>query len=281
MTRLRVRALGPSDRADALACLEAAPRLNLHLIDLVARIGAPSRRGEPRSEVVGAWRGDALVSLLSISPSVVLDARVGADAALAFLPYLGGANAGLLKSTEDVVGPVWEGLAQRGRQVLLDRIENAFAVEARDLRPAPVPPGLSFRPARPGDVDALVVASRESLIEEDRPDPSRRDPAGFRRWVRSRIPRAFVGERDGALVFVGYADVRCPQGWLLQGIFTWREARKQGIASAGVSELCRRAFAAHADHVQLAVVDGNEAAERLYAGLGFERFARLRTLLFS
>jgi RimJ/RimL family protein N-acetyltransferase len=29
------------------------------------------------------------------------------------------------------------------------------------------------------------------------------------------------------------------------------------------------------------VVEGNAAAEQLYEGLGFRRFARLRTLLFS
>ena len=47
------------------------------------------------------------------------------------------------------------------------------------------------------------------------------------------------------------------------------------------SELCRRAFASGSSHVQLAVIEGNEAAEQLYERLGFRRFARLRTLLFS
>jgi predicted GNAT family acetyltransferase len=64
-------------------------------------------------------------------------------------------------------------------------------------------------------------------------------------------------------------------------VFTWPEYRPQRHAAAGVSELCRRAFASGAAHVQLAVIEGNEAAERLYEGLGFRRFARLRTLLFA
>ena len=66
-----------------------------------------------------------------------------------------------------------------------------------------------------------------------------------------------------------------------EGVFTWPDARRHGLAAAGVSELCRRAFLEGADHVQLAVVEGNEAAEGLYAGLGFRTYARLRTLLFA
>ncbi len=281
MSRLRVRALGPVDRAEALAHLERAPRLNLHLIDQVLRLGAPLQRGEPRGEIVGAWGDQGLVAVLSLQPTVVLDASVDPSAVEAFLPYLSGVHAGLLKSTEDVVEPVWEWLEARGRKALLDRIETAYALEPGQLQPVAPTPGLSFRRARLGDLDALVVASRESLLEEDRPDPSRHDPAGFRRWVRSRISRAIVGERHGTLVFVGYADVRCPRGWLLQGIYTWRDARQEGIATAGVAELCRVAFEAGTADVQLAVVEGNEPAERLYARLGFASFARLRTLLFG
>jgi predicted GNAT family acetyltransferase len=68
---------------------------------------------------------------------------------------------------------------------------------------------------------------------------------------------------------------------LIQGIYTWPEDRREGFAAFGVSELCREAFAAGADHVQLAVVDGNEAAIRLYESLGFKPFTKLRTILFT
>ena len=47
-----------------------------------------------------------------------------------------------------------------------------------------------------------------------------------------------------------------------------------------MSALMREAFEAGADHVQLAVVDGNRAAEALYRGLGFAPFDLLRTILF-
>ena len=138
-----------------------------------------------------------------------------------------------------------------------------------------------MRRARDADLDDLVVAARESLREEDRPDPFVGDAEGFRNWVRGRVARARVVELDDRVVMVGYADVQRPEGWLLQGIYTWPDFRQRGLASFGVSELCREAFRAGADHVQLAVVEGNAAAQRLYESLGFKPFAKLRTILFT
>jgi len=83
------------------------------------------------------------------------------------------------------------------------------------------------------------------------------------------------------MVFVGYADVRRPEGWLIQGVYTWPEARRRGFARRGMDSIVREAFASGAAHVQLAVVEGNEPALALYRELGFERFAELRTILFG
>jgi predicted GNAT family acetyltransferase len=56
---------------------------------------------------------------------------------------------------------------------------------------------------------------------------------------------------------------------------------RSDFATTGVADLCREAFAAGADHVQLAVVDGNKAGVRLYERLGFKPVGKLRTVLFS
>ena len=278
---LRVRPVRARDRAVSLEYLEQAPRLNLVLLDLVLRLGEPALRGEPRPQLLAAWRGRELAGLVGIRPTVVLDAAAERDVLEAFFPYLGGVGSGLVKSTEDVVAPLWEWLSAHGRRALLDRIEQGYVLEPQDARLTPPPPGVCLRPGESRDLDALVEAARASLLEEERPDPGASDPSGFRLWVRARLPRSIVCEADGQVRFVGYADVRCSRGWLLQGVFTWPELRGRGLGSAGVSELCRQAFQAGSDHVQLAVVEGNTAAAALYEGLGFRRFARLRTLLFS
>jgi RimJ/RimL family protein N-acetyltransferase len=277
---LRLRPLRERDREAALAYLDRSPLLNLVLADLVLRIGEPSV-GAPAPEVLGAWRGRELAGLAGLAPSVVFDAAAEREVLEAFFPYLARIGSGLVKSTEEVVGPLQAWLASEGRRVLLDRIEIGFALESDEARLALPGPGQHVRSAAPADLDALVEAARQSLIEENRPDPTDSDAIGFRRWVRGRVRRAVVVEQDAKLAFVGYADVQCPRGWLLQGVFTWPEYRRRGLAAAGVSELCRRAFANGSTHVQLAVIEGNEAAERLYERLGFRRFARLRTLLFA
>jgi predicted GNAT family acetyltransferase len=176
---------------------------------------------------------------------------------------------------------MWAALAARGRRALVDRTETSLIVDAAVLRSAEPPHGARVRPAEARDLDPLVEAARASLREEGRPDPFVGDPRGFRRWVAARLARALVVEQEGRVAWVGYADVQLPEGWLLQGIYTWPDARRRGLAAAGVSSLCRRAFAAGADHVQLSVVDGNEPALSLYARLGFFRHSTLRTLLFA
>jgi RimJ/RimL family protein N-acetyltransferase len=268
------------ERDAVVARLERAARLNLFLLDLALRLGEAGP-GRVRSELLGAWREDELVGVASVQPSLVLDATAEPAALAAFFPYLGTVASGLVKSTADVVGPLHAWLENHGRQILLDRIEHGFALEPGGAQLPPPPRGVRVRSADVDDLPALVEASRASLLEEDRPDPSETDPAGFKRWVSARVKQAVVAEERGRVGFVGYADVRSPRGWLLQGVYTWPSFRRRGLARAGVAELCRRALADAAEHVQLAVVDGNVAAIGLYEQLGFVRFARLRTVLFA
>ena len=281
MAGLRVRPLRERDLRAALDYLDRSPLLNLVLADLVLRLGEPAPGQANAPDVLGAWRGRELAGIAGLAPSVVFDAAAEPEALEAFFPYLVRVGSGLVKSTEEVVAPLLSWLSAEGRRVLLDRIEIGFALTPADARLRTPVPDLLVRAAAFGDLEALIDAARQSLLEERRPDPFESDPVGFRRWVSGRVRRAVVVEQDARLGFVGYADVQCARGWLLQGVFTWPEERRRGLAAAGVSELCRRAFASGGAHVQLAVVEGNTAAEQLYEGLGFRRFARLRTLLFS
>lgn len=277
---MRARRLEHGDRDEALSRLALRPREDLYLLDLVARLGLAPEPGEARAELMGVWEDGRLAGVAALRPSVLLDAGMEERALEALLPCLERLPAGLIKSPAALVGRCWTRLAARGRRALVDRRETASAVEKTGAWLLEPPPEVKVRAARPDDLPALVHAARASLREEGRPDPFDGDPEGFRRWVRGRVPRATVVDVSGRIGFVGYADVQRSEGWLLQGVYTWPELRRRGLAAVGVSALCRAAFATGAEHAQLAVVDGNAPAERLYAKLGFEPFARLRTILF-
>jgi RimJ/RimL family protein N-acetyltransferase len=278
---LEARLLRLGDRRPVLAHLARHVEQNLFLLDLAARLGAPAPPGELRAEVAAAFCGAEVAGVAGLRPSVVFDAHAHPEAIDALLPYLETLGVGLIKSARAGVDHAWAALCRTGhRRALLDRLETAFALRAGRARLGEAP-GRRARPAVEADLEALVFAARESLREEDRPDPFAGDPRGFRRWVRGRVARARVVEVAGRVAFVAYADVQRPEGWLVQGVYTWPEQRRRGLAAGGVSDLCREAFAAGASHVQLSVVEGNVAGRRLYEGLGFEPIGELRTLLFA
>jgi len=276
------RVVGLADRETALKFLSRDAVSNLFLLDLAARLGAPPAPGESRTKIVGAWRDDQIVGMAGLHPTVILDASASEEAVEAFIPYLERIKVGLVKSLVPTVDVLWKAFSARcSRRVIVDRFEIAYALREGDWKPIEPIAGESARRALKWDLDDLVVAALESLREEGRPDPFIGDADGFRNWVRGRVGRARVVEFGGRVAMVGYADVQRPEGWLLQGIYTWPDCRQRGLASYGVSQLCREAFAAGANHVQLAVVEGNAPAQRLYEGLGFKPFAKLRTILFT
>ncbi len=279
-SRAKARLLTVRDRERAIALLERDPQRDLQLLDLASRLGGPTALGEAPPQLVGAWRDEELVGVASIRPSLVLSSGADGDMLDAWVPFCEGVPSGLIKSDWKGVSELWQRLVDGGRECLVDRAETAYAVTPERVARVVATPGVKVRPAAASDLEPLVEAARASLREEGRPDPFDGDPPGFRRWVRGRLVRARVVEMEGEVVFVGYADVRRPEGWLVQGVYTFPRARRRGFASAGMSAIVQEAFAAGATHVQLAVVSGNTAAERLYERLGFEPFARLRTVLF-
>ena len=288
---LSVRRLRSRDRTAALEHLGGDAAANLMLLDAASRLGGIAALSGLRGRVpgrstsctlAGAFEGDALRGVLSVRPSILLDVGATPEAVEALAPQLEPVGAGLIRSPACGVDLLWKHLERCGRRAAVDRRELGHRLELGAARMAALPASPGLRPARPGDLEDLVVAARASLREEGRPDPFHGDPEGFRSWVSGRVARAHVLEDEaGRVVFVAYADVQRTEGWLLQGVYTWPDRRRRGFARTGVAGLARRAAAAGARHVQLAVVHGNGPAESLYGSLGFQPFLELRTILFQ
>jgi ribosomal protein S18 acetylase RimI-like enzyme len=275
--------LRAAEREEAVAYLARDARANLTLLDLVDRVGVPPLPEETPAQVSAVRVEGHIAGLAALRPTVVLDAGLTPNLLEALLPDIEAFGVGLIKSRASLVDLLWAELASRGmrQRPLIDRRELAYCVRRGDLVDGSSSLRAEVRAARSDDIEVLVHAASESLLAEGRPDPARQDPRGFRRWVAGRIGRARVAVHAGRVVFVGYADIRRREGWLVQGVYTWPDARRRGFARAGMLALCREAFEHGAEHVQLAVIEGNEAARRLYEGMGFRAFEPLRTILLS
>lgn len=282
MAQIQASPIAAHERDSVVEHLLRDARANLMLLDLVAGARAEPAHGEVQTQIVVAREDGRIVGVAALRPSVVLDAAMDERVIDSLVPFLDRIGVGLVKSPAPIVGALWQRLRRVGRRrALIDRFETAYALGAESLGCVPGDGPGALRPALASDLDPLVYAARESLREEGRPDPFAGDIRGFRSWVAARVPRARVVEDSDEIVFVSYADVQRAEGWLLQGIYTWRQQRRRGFARRGTAAACREAFASGADHVQLAVIEGNEAAGELYEGLGFRAFGRLRTILFS
>lgn len=279
---MRVKAwpLAPREKTAALELLRADPIANLLLIDLVLRMDAPAPTGEPAPMVVGLWNRRMLIGVAALRPCVVLSDRMPEEAIGVVGTLLDAIHAGLVKTTDASGAVIAKALRDSGRRLLVDRHERVLVLRPGSVAIEAIAAGAGVRAATPRDLPELTDAARASLVEEGRPDPFATDPEGFQRWVLGRLPRATLREEGARVAFVAYADVQRAEGWLVQGVYTWPAQRRLGFARGGVAALAQRAFAERASHLQLSVVEGNVAAEALYAGLGFVAEGRLRTLLF-
>lgn len=266
-----VQALRPEQRPAVRAYLEREPHINLPLLDALERM---SRRGPP--SLFAGFHGAEPVGVLALEPFAVFDAEADPGFVRAVFAQRKNVQAVQLRSRAERPAPLPAAFPQG--DVQLDRIEHALLIEPGAVRSRPGPPGLLLRPAEPGDSEALLGAGRESLVGEGRPDPLAHSAPAFRHWVAWSLPRAVVGVLRGRVVFCCYREVRSRRGWFLQGVYTEPQQRRRGIAAACIASLCTQAFASGAAHVQLSVVDGNQAGMKLYAGIGFRAFARLRVL---
>ena len=170
--------------------------------------------------------------------------------------------AGLVKSEQAMVDAAVAALCARGRRrALLDRLETGYSV-------APAPRGWSRAPGRARVRTAAPRGSRgpgrrgaREPAGGEPPRPLRGRPARLPALGgRSRCRRARVVEREGQHRASSATPTCVATRAGCSRASTPGPRRAAGASrAAGVSALCREAFAAGADHVQLAVVEGNDA----------------------
>ena len=141
-----------------------------------------------------------------------------------------------------------------------------------------------LRQARAEELDAVFLASAQMHREETLEDPMTQRPSLFRNHVRHRIQtgRSYVWFDDQRrLVFKVDISAQSRYGVQLSGVFTTPQRRGEGLATRGVTEICRQLFEQGVPRVTLYANTHNEAAARVYARIGFEPRADYKTIFVA
>jgi len=146
---------------------------------------------------------------------------------------------------------------------------------------------LSIRRAREDELLDVAAMAAKLLAMHHAFDDARfflteRPAEGYARWFARELPREevvlLVAEREGALV--GYAYARLEErDWnqlldacgALHDLWVEPEARRGGVAEALVCAVFEALVAKGAPRVVLHAAAANEAAQALFARLGFRR----------
>ena len=138
-----------------------------------------------------------------------------------------------------------------------------------------------IRAATLADLDLLVPACAEAHREEIGIDPLSRDPEGFRWRTRSQIEegRSWIWLEDGVICFKAEASAWTPSAVQLQQVWVDPTVRNRGYAKRAMRDLCRLLLA-RVPTVCLFVRPENDAAIRVYDGIGMQRTIAYRSLIF-
>lgn len=174
-------------------------------------------------------------------------------------------------------------LARLASPQLMSTLERDVWIE-RYGPPEAMAPLCPLRQATADELDAVFLASAQMHREETLEDPMDSRPSLFRNHVRHRIQtgRSYVWFDDQRrLVFKVDISSQSRYGVQLSGVFTTPQRRGEGLATRGVTELCRQLFAQGAPRVTLYANTHNLAAARVYARIGFAPLADYKTIFVA
>jgi ribosomal protein S18 acetylase RimI-like enzyme len=231
-----------------------------------------ARRGFGR--FVGLANGDgALLSLCHAGANLV----PSGDRCDAFADIAARSDARMIIGEERSVTDLWNACRRRMPAVREDRPgQPVYAI-----REPPAAGRSGLRPATLDDLDRLVPAAAAAHELELGIDPLARDADAFRWRTAAQIEdgRSWVWLEDDVVRFKAEASAWTPAAVQIAQVWTDPEARGQGFATRGLSDLCRLLLAT-TPVVTLFVRTENDAAIGLYEKVGMQHVLAYRSVLF-
>ena len=270
-----LRLIGEADRGALEALLAPDPGKNIYLLGVLDEFGlggAGRAHAFYGSPATGALRAVLLVTQTGLWVPEAADPRdVRAfGAGLRTLP--------LLTSVGDrsLVDELW--IARTGgRRPRLARIQRLLQLTAEEMGPWVTP---QLRLAREEELPALVEASAQMQLEDLGVDPRSIDEQGHARRCLERIrqSRTWLVADGGQILFKADVGATSRHGAQIEGVFTARSCRRQGVATKALGQLSRTLLSS-LPRLTLHVDERNEAALGLYRKLGFAQHREFRLLL--
>ncbi len=282
-----LRVTGDVPQAVALAFLKGEPRENVYLISRIWQSGMTDTLDASHGSFLGAFDDDQ---------------------SLRGLCFMGNGGT-LVLSVDDpwVAGTFAEPLAERGfpfslcvcentasrvflsaykkvggPKPLMDRRQPYYILDASSLAKRGVKE-LAVEQASLDSIDELTEMACAMVAE----DFKLKNQAVNRSQYRSRMTDKVMGGRaflsrddDGRAVFKCDFAVLGPYGGLMEGVFTPKSDRKNGIATRAIWSLCRDLLGeSEIPFIALHVDARNKAARRAYEKVGFQQAGDFRLIL--
>jgi ribosomal protein S18 acetylase RimI-like enzyme len=230
-----------------------------------------ARRGLGRFSALE--RDGSLVALCHVGANVV----PSGERCSAFADATARGQARMIIGEERAVDELWQEARPRMPRPRDDRPGQPVYVLADE----PEPGETGIRAATLSDLDLLVPACADAHREEIGIDPLRRDPDGFRWRTRSQIEerRSWIWVEDDVICFKAEASAWTPSAVQLQQVWVDPAVRNRGYAKRAMRDLCRLLLA-RVPTVCLFVRPENDAAIRVYDGIGMQRTIAYRSLIF-
>jgi predicted GNAT family acetyltransferase len=271
-----VEPLARRDEQEVLAFLAERPLHTVIMASMLRDNGAQSQlnRGTFYTcrDEAGQLEGVAL-----IGHAIFLEART--DRALAAFASLARerADTHMILGEQEMIQEFWRGYTEAGQELRLACRELMFELRCpvavretvKDLRLATV-----------DDLELVLPVQDEMARAESGVSPLEVDPAGFRRRTARRIAqgRTWLVVEDGRLVFKAEVQSETPEVIYLEGIYVDASARRRGLGTRCLSQLCRQLLA-RVPAICLLVNEQNREAHALYRKVGF-RFECLYDTIF-
>jgi len=230
-----------------------------------------ARRGLGR--FTGLEEDDRLVALCHVGTNLV----PSGSGCGAFAELEGAGRARLVIGEENAVGDFWAVARDRLPRPREDRPGQPVYV----LEDPPEAGETDLRPAAQDDFELLVPACAEAHREELGINPLERDPESFRWRTRMQIEdgRSWLWTEDEVILFKAEASAWTPAAVQLQQVWVDPQLRDRGYAKRAMRDLSRRLLE-QVPAVCLFVRPENDAAIRVYEGIGMRRTISYRSLIF-